>query len=338
MTRKNQAQAQDISISSSEVAAFDEVVKLITDARQRAYQAVNAALVDLYWQVGKYISEKLDIATRGERIVDALARHIQQHHPNIRGFTRSNLFRMRKFYEVYQDDNRVAPLVRLLPWTHNLIVMTRAKYPEEREFYLNLCVSEQWTKRELERQINGSLFERQVLSPPIVSPLVTQLHPFAETIFKDSYIVDFLALPEGHSERDLQRGLISDLKRFLLELGRDFCFVGEEYPIQVGGRDFRLDLLFFHRELQCLVAFELKVDEFQPEHLGKLSFYLEALDRDVKKPHENPSIGVLLCAGKDSEVVEYALSRTLSQLLSPSTKCGFQIKNSFSPNSTNSTC
>jgi len=338
MARKNQTQSQDISISSSEVAAFDEVVKLITDARQRAYQTVNAALVDLYWQVGKYISEKLDIATRGERIVDALARHIQQHHPNIQGFTRRNLFRMRKFYEVYQDDNRVAPLVRLLPWTHNLIVMTRAKYPEEREFYLNLCVSEQWTKRELERQINGSLFERQVLSPPIVSPLVTQLHPFAETIFKDSYIVDFLALPEGHSERDLQRGLISDLKRFLLELGRDFCFVGEEYPIQVGGRDFRLDLLFFHRELQCLVAFELKVDEFQPEHLGKLSFYLEALDRDVKKPHENPSIGVLLCAGKDSEVVEYALSRTLSQLLSPSTKCGFQIKNSFSPNSTNSTC
>jgi len=315
MRRKNQAQTQDISISISEVAAFDEVVKLITDARQRAYQAVNAALVDLYWQVGMYISEKIEAALWGEGVVEALALHIQRHHPNIQGFTRSNLFRMKQFYEIYRDDVIVAPLVRQLPWTHNMIVMGRSKYSEERAFYLKLCVSEQWTKRELERQINSARFERQVLSPPIVSPLVTQLHPAAETIFKDSYIVEFLDLPDGHSERDLQRGLISDLKRFLLELGRDFCFVGEEYPIQVGGRDFRLDLLFFHRELQCLVAFELKVDEFQPEHLGKLSFYLEALDRDVKKDHENPSIGVLLCAGKDSEVVEYALSRTLSPAL-----------------------
>lgn len=142
-----------------------------------------------------------------------------------------------------------------------------------------------------------------------MSPVVTQIHSSVESLFKDSYLVEFLNLPEQHSERDLQHGLIRDLKKFLMELGRDFCFIGEEYLVQVGGRDFRLDLLFFHRGLQCLVAFELKVDEFQPEYLGKLSFYLEALDRDVKKPHENPSIGILLCAGKDSEVVEYALSR-----------------------------
>ena len=159
------------------------------------------------------------------------------------------------------------------------------------------------------------LSKRAVLSPPRVSPLVTQLHPHAETIFKDTYLLDFLDLPEVHDESDLQRGLVANLKKFLLELGRDFCFVGEQYLLQVGGADFRLDLLFYHRQLQCLVAFDLKIDKFQPEYLGKMEFYLEALDRDVRKHHERTSIGVLLCATKDNEVVEYALSRALSPTL-----------------------
>ena len=200
-------------------------------------------------------------------------------------------------------------------WTHNLLILSRCKRPEEREFYLRLCQRERWGKRELERQLAGALFERTVLTPPIVSPLVTQLYPDATTVFKDTYLLEFLNLPANHSERDLQQGLVANLRDFLLELGADFTFVGEEFRLQVGGRDFALDLLFFHRGLNCLVAFELKIDEFQPEHLGKLQFYLEALDRDVRKPHEDPSIGVLLCATKDSEVVEYALSRTLSPAL-----------------------
>ena len=137
----------------------------------------------------------------------------------------------------------------------------------------------------------------------------------AGTAFKDAYSVEFLDLQAGHTEADLHSGLLGQLRTFLVELGRDFCFVGSEFPVQVGGRDFALDLLFFHRGLNCLVAVELKVDRFEPEHLGKLNFYLEALDRDVRKPHENPAIGVLLCASKDSEVVEYALSRTLSPAL-----------------------
>lgn len=137
----------------------------------------------------------------------------------------------------------------------------------------------------------------------------------AAAAFKDAYAIEFLGLPAGHTEADLHSGLLSQLRAFLIELGRDFCFVGSEFPIQVGGRDFALDLLFFHRGLNCLVAIELKVDRFEPEHLGKLNFYLEALDRDVRKPHENPAIGLLLCASKDSEVVEYALSRTLSPAL-----------------------
>jgi hypothetical protein len=144
---------------------------------------------------------------------------------------------------------------------------------------------------------------------------VTQLHPAANEIFKDSYLLDFLNLPDSHSEQDLEKALVSNLRRFLTELGADFAFIGEQVRLQVGGKDFALDLLFFHRSLNCLVAVELKIDEFQPEYLGKLEFYLEALDRDVRKPHEKPSIGVLLCATKDNEVVEYALSRSLSPAL-----------------------
>jgi hypothetical protein len=141
------------------------------------------------------------------------------------------------------------------------------------------------------------------------------LHPAAAEVFKDTYLLEFLELPPEHSEADLQRALVEKLKQFLIELGRDFCFVSSYYPLQVGGRDFEIDLLFFNRALNCLVALELKIEEFEPAHLGQLQFYLEALDRDVKKPHERPSIGVLLCATKDSEVVEYALARTVSPAL-----------------------
>jgi predicted nuclease of restriction endonuclease-like (RecB) superfamily len=294
---------------------FAEVVQLIEAARKQAYQAVNTTLIELYWQVGAYISSKLQAAEWGDGVVDQLARHLALTQPNLQGFTRRNLFRMRQFYETYHQDEKVSSLVRQLSWTHNLIILSQSKRPEEREFYLKMSIQEKWSKRELERQLNAALFERVVLSPPKVSPLVTQTHPEALNIFKDSYLVDFLGLPAGHSEADLHQGLLAKLKHFLLELGRDFCFVGSEYPIQVGKRDFALDLLFFHRGLNALVAIELKVSRFEPEYLGKLNFYLEALDRDHRKPHENPAIGVLLCASKDQEVVEYALSRSLSPAL-----------------------
>ena len=172
-----------------------------------------------------------------------------------------------------------------------------------------------WAVREVARQIDSALFERAILNPPNLSSALREMHPNAETVFRDAYIIEFLELPEIHREADLHKSLLDNLRRFLAELGHDFCFIGSEVPLQVGGRDFALDMLFFHRGLNCLVAIELKVGEFQPEHLGKLDFYLEALDRDVRKSHEGPSIGLLLCASKDSEVVEYALSRSLSPAL-----------------------
>ena len=294
---------------------FDEVAQMIAAAKQRTYSAVNSMLVELYWQVGAYIHNKLESAAWGEGIVEQLAEYLKTTQPGLRGFTRPNLFRMRQFYATYQDDEKISPLVRQLPWTHNLIILSQSKTSEEREFYLKTAIREKWSSRELERQFRGALFERAVLNPPKVSAVLRQMQPEAHEVLKDTYLLEFLDLPGDHAEPDLQRALVARLRDFLVELGRDFCFVGAEFPLQVGDRDFALDLLFFHRGLNSLVAFELKVGRFEPEYLGKLSFYLEALDRDVKKPHEHPSIGVLLCASKDTEVVEYALNRTLSPAL-----------------------
>jgi predicted nuclease of restriction endonuclease-like (RecB) superfamily len=249
---------------------------------------VNTSLIDLYWQVGEIISHKIASAEWGDGVVNQLADHIAQTQPGLRGFTRPNLFRMRQFYETYKDDVKVSALLRQLPWTHNLTILSQSKRPEEREFYLRMAAQEKWTSRELERQFKNAAFERTVLSPAKVSPAVRLLHPGGISAFKDAYTLEFLGLHGDHSESDLHQGLLAKLKTFLGELGRDFCFVGSQFPVQVGGRDFALDLLFFRRSLNCLIAIE---------------------------PHENPAIGVLLCASKDDEVVEYALSRTASPAL-----------------------
>ena len=219
---------------------------------------------------------------------------------------------MRQFYEAYRGGEIVPALLAQLPWSHHLIILGQSKIPEEREFYIRMAAREKWSSRQLQRQFNTSLFARTVLSPPKVPAALAQSHPEVMDIFRDSYVLEFLNLPTDHSEAELHQGLVRQLKEFIVEMGRDFCFVGSEYPLQVGGQDFALDLLFFHRALNCLVAIELKSRRFKPEDLGKLNFYLEALDRDVRKEHERPSIGLLLCATKDTEVVEYCLSRSLS--------------------------
>ena len=219
---------------------------------------------------------------------------------------------MKQFYETYIDYPKLSPLVREISWTNNLLIFSRCRTIEEMEFYLKLVKQESYSKRELDRQISASFFERTIIGNSKLSPLVSESNDDLTKTFKDSYVFEFLNLLDPHSEGDLQLGLVRQMKNFILELGKDFLFIEEEYKLQVGNSDFYVDLLFYHRGLQCLVAFELKADKFKPEHLGQLNFYLEALDRDVKKPNENPSIGVLLCKDKDSEVVEYALNRSLS--------------------------
>jgi predicted nuclease of restriction endonuclease-like (RecB) superfamily len=307
--------APQMSELASDEGRFTEVLTLIEAARTRAYQAVNAELVTLYWQLGEHLSKKIESAEWGDGVVDELAATLARRYPGLRGYTRSNLFRMRQFYEAYRGSEKVAPLVRQLPWTHHLIILGQAKHPQERQFYMLAAIKERWSKRELERQLQSGALLRSHATAKKVSPVMAQTHPMAIEEFKNAYSLDFLSLQDGHSEADLHGALLRNLGRFITELGRDFCFVGSEYPVQVGNQDFAIDLVFFHRALQCLVAFELKVEKFRPADIGQLSFYVEALDRDVKKVHERPSIGVLLCATKDDEVVEYALARTTSPTL-----------------------
>ncbi len=194
-------------------------------------------------------------------------------------------------------------LLTELSWTHHLIIFSRCKTEEEQEFYVRMVIKERYSKRELDRQISASLFERTMIGNLKISTPLRETKSDIANTFKDSYVFEFLNLPEPHNESDLQKGLVKQMKNVILELGRDFIFIDEEYRVQVGNSDFYIDLLFYHRGLQCLVAFELKADKFLPEHLGQLNFYLEALDRDVRKSNENPSIGVLLCKGKDSELL-----------------------------------
>ena len=219
---------------------------------------------------------------------------------------------MKQFYETYKDFPKLSTLLREISWSHNLAIFSRCKTVEEREFYLQLAKEESYSFRELDRQISSSFFERTMIGNSKLSTALRESNYDLTNRFKDSFVFEFLNIPEPHSERDLQHGLVKQMKNFILELGKDFLFIGEEYKLQVGNSDFFIDLLFYHRGLQCLVAFELKADKFKPDHLGKLNFYLEALDRDVKNPNENPSIGILFCKDKDNEVVEYALSRSLS--------------------------
>ena len=297
---------------------FGEVIHLIQKARYSAYKAVNTELINLYWEIGKYITQRTQSEGWGKSTVSQLATYIQTQEPDSKGFSDKNLWRMKQFYEIYSHLPKLSTLLRELSWSHNLIIFSRCKTEEEREFYLRLCKKENYTFRELERQINASYYERTIMSlaqNQKLSPVARVLPEGFENVFKEKYVLEFLNLPEQHSESDLQKGLLRQMKKFLLELGKDFLFVDEEYRLQVGNRDFKADLLFYHRDLRCLVAFELKTESFEPEHLGKLNFYLEALDRDVRKPHENPSIGILLCKDKDTEVVEYALSRQLSPTL-----------------------
>ena len=253
---------------------FDEVIHIIDNARSRAMKAVNAELIQMYWEIGAYVSGRVKDGGWGKSVVADFSEFLQAHYPGTKGFSAQNIWRMK------------------------------------REFYLRLCIANRYTKRELDRQIGSMLYERTMISHEKHKDLLVGNGGLAA--LRDSYVFEFLDLEEPYKEKDLRRQIVSHLKDFILEFGHDFTFVGEEYRVQVGNTDFFIDLLFYNRALSCLVAIELKIDTFRPEHLGQLNFYLEALDRDVKKPNENPSVGLVLCTGKDDTVVEYALSRSMS--------------------------
>ncbi len=291
---------------------FNEILSTIQNSKQKALKQVNSTLIELYWNIGKYISTKTIKENWGKSVVEELANFIEQKEPTLKGFTSRNLWRMKQFYEAYEGNEKLTPLVTQISWTNNLLILSASKSDKEREFYLTISIYERYSKRELERQISSGLFERTELANKKLSPVLRELPQDTKNVFRDVYSLDLLGLTEQHKEKDLQSSILSSLKAFILEVGKDFCFMGQEYRLQVGNSDFSIDLLFYHRTLQCMIAFELKIDDFKPAYLGQLEFYLEALDRDVKKEYENPSIGVLLCRKKDDEVVKYALNRSLS--------------------------
>ena len=292
---------------------FDEIISIIDNARSRALKAVNAELIQMYWSVGEYLSALCASSGFGDKVIDEVASFIAQTNPGIKGFNRRGLYRMKQFYETYKDDEFVTPLVTQISWTNHLIIMSGSKTKEERHFYMTLCAKEHYSKRELERQMDSAYYERYMLSSQKLMPESVAQNVRGSIL--DTYVLEFLDLPEQFSEKNLRKAIIGNLKQLILEFGRDFSFIGEEYRVQVGGQDFYIDLLFYNRALSCLVPVELKIGKFKPEHIGQINFYLEALDRDVRKPNENPSVGVILCAGKDDAVVEYALSRSMSPTL-----------------------
>jgi len=306
---------------------FVQVLLLIQEARNRAYSKVNAELVLLYFNVGAIVSLKVGEGFWGENTVEELANYIALHLPGLNGFNRRGLYRMKQFFETYTNPQFVSTLLTQLQisekeaskfvttlltqlqWSAHLHILNKTKSVEEKLFYVNLAINEKLSVRELERQLNTGVFERTMLGRQI-SAAVPAILP--NNFFKDPYIFDFLNLPELHSENDLEHAIIKNLQKFILEVGKGFTYMGNQYRLQVGNKDYYTDLLFYHRDLQCIVLFELKIEDFAPEFLGKLNFYLEALDRDVKRPNENPSIGILLCKGKNAEVVEYAMARNTS--------------------------
>ena len=294
---------------------FSEIVKMIETRRSNAYKKVNEELISLYWDFGKYISEKVNDANWGEKIVDKLVEFMKREYPTMKGFNRAGIYRMKQFYETYKDSEIVAPLVRQISWSHNVMILGATNSIEEKEFYIRMCIKNNYSKRELNRQLSSGYFYRYMLSDGKANQSIAKVtgeEDYPNTKLLDTYSLEFLDLPRNYSERDLKKSIISNMKDFILEIGKDFTYVGEEYRIQVGNQDFFIDLLCYNRTLNCLVAFELKIGDFQPEYISKMDFYLEALDRQEKKKNENPSVGIVLCSGKNEQVVEYAMSRTIS--------------------------
>lgn len=295
---------------------FSQIVQIITETRNDVFRVANRALIKLYWRIGEYISQRISSAEWGDGVVVQLARYIASNLPEAKGFSDKNLWRMRQFYETYCTANDgIKGLLGQISWTNNLAIMSRCKSTEERCFYLNLSAKENLSSRELDRQISSSLFERTMLDVPKLSAPLREFSSSIQSSFRDRYVLEFLDCKTYSDEFSFKEAIIMKMKEFILEIGKDFVFIAQEYNLQVGNQDFRIDLLFFHRELRCLIAFEIKMGRFKPQDLGQLEFYLEALDRNVKKSHENPSIGILLCKDKDDEVVEYALARSLSPTL-----------------------
>ncbi len=285
-----------------------EVKERVRSAQYAALKAVNTELVGLYWDIGRMIAERQEKAGWGRSVVETLAGDLRREFPGVGGFSSSNLWRMKGFFENYRDSEKLAPLVREIGWSHNIVIMERCADSLEREFYLRMTRKFGWSKNVLIHQIDNQSYEKSLLGQTNFDQALTpELRTQAKLAVKDEYTFDFLELGEEHGERELERALIARIECFLRAMGGMFAFMSSQYRLEVDGKEFFIDLLLFHRRLRCLVAIELKVGEFLPEFIGKMQFYLTALDRQVRQEDENPSIGIILCKEKSRTIVEYAL-------------------------------
>ncbi len=289
-------------------ALLAEVKERVRSAQYAALKAVNKELVGLYWDIGRIIVDRQTNAAHGSAIAEQLAADLRREFPGIKGFSRRNIFYMREFYLAYHDLLKVQPLVAQIGWSHNLITLQRCKDPLEREFYIRMTKKYGWSKNVLINQIENQSYEKSLLGQTNFDKALTpEIRAQAKLAVMDEYTFDFLELGDEHSERELERALIARIEDFLRAMGGLFAFIGSQYRLEVDDREYFIDLLLYHRRLKCLVAIELKIGEFQPEFVGKMQFYLAALDRQVREEGENPSIGIILCKEKNRTVVEYAL-------------------------------
>lgn len=280
----------------------------IRTSQIRAALAVNQELILLYWQIGQEILLRQSQQGWGAKVIDRLSQDLRQEFPELRGLSRTNLLYMRAFAEAYSEEQIVQQVVGQIPWGHNLMILDKVKDLTARRWYAQQVTTNGWSRNILAIQIESQLYQRQgqavtnfeATLPPARSDLV-------RATLKDPYVFDFLSLGTEAQERELENALVQHIEKFLLELGAGFAFVGKQFPLEVGGQDFQLDLLFYHLKLRCYVVIELKVDEFKPEYAGKLNFYLSAVDDLLRHPHDEPTIGILLCRSKNGVVAEYAL-------------------------------
>jgi predicted nuclease of restriction endonuclease-like (RecB) superfamily len=289
--------------------ALEAIKQRIQSSQTRAVLAVNAELLSLYWDIGRQLHAWQHERAWGSAVVEQMASDLQKSYPGIKGFSRSSLFAMRQFYAFFGSQFEIVPQpVGQLPWGHVRTMLAKVKSVEDVLFYAQACVEQGWSRTVLEWQIEQRFHERmgkvvgnfsQALPAP-QSELVQQS-------LKDPYVFDFLTLTPQAVERDIENQLVTQITRFLLELGKGFAYLGRQYPLIINGKDYFLDLLFYHTRLKCYVVIELKAGEFKPEHIGKLNFYLSAIDDQLRDSNDQPTIGLILCKNKDKLDVEYSL-------------------------------
>jgi len=287
---------------------LESIKTRIRRAQYDALKAVNKEMIVLYWDIGKMIVERQQKEGWGKAVVETLAVDLQKEFPGVQGYSKDNLWRMRKFFIQYQDNQKLAPMVQEIGWTHNIFIMERCGDDLEREFYIRMTRKYGWTKNVLLHQIDNKTYEKTLLNQTNFDKALPQnIKNQAKLAVKDEYTFDFLELSDEHSEIELERTLMNKINRFLIEMGGAFTFAGNQFRLEIEGNEFFIDILLYHRRLKCLVAVELKAGKFLPEYVGKMQFYLAALDSRVKEKNENPSIGIILCKDKNRTIVEYAL-------------------------------